>query len=640
MTSWILGQVARPARAFLGRHKRLAARVEALMHRVPRLQDIVFRLVESDPKTSYATWVATYDTIDEPDLAVIRHQSVLAQMPRLSLLAPIAGASVGGLEALVTSLVEQVYEHWELSFVGELPDDSSVLEFIRRAPARDARIRPFQASAGSWQAWNEGIASAHNEIVVLSDPSTTIRPHALFLIASAVTSQPEVVLIYADEDLIDDEGTRSGHYFKPDWNETLLRSQNYLGRLVGFRRDRALATGGCRNEPDGELLWGLFLRMTAGVGKEEICHLPFVLSHRRVAPTELGRPDAVDNQLRAHEKRLADLGCPAKLTAVGRESFRTRYALPKAPPTVSVIIPTIGDCRLLRPCLDSLLGRTLYAPFEVVLVVGDIRSKRREQRAFLESAARLPRVRLLSYGDRAFNFSWVNNWAVANVTSPLVCFLNDDTEVIANDWLSAMVAHVLHDGVAAVGAKLYFRNGRIQHAGVILGVGGLAGHSYRGRPKHWRGYHDRALIDQDVSCVTAACMLVRRDAFLEVGRFDETLATAFNDVDLCLRLREAGWRIVWTPSAELYHDESVSFGAHDAGPREHQWRADWRLMHSRWSTKLVSDPHYSPNLSLDGLEVWELAFPPRVSYPWTAAEQGREGDRPFGEVSSAAPGSW
>jgi GT2 family glycosyltransferase len=262
-----------------------------------------------------------------------------------------------------------------------------------------------------------------------------------------------------------------------------------------------------------------------------------------------------------------------------------------------------------------------------MLVVNEIQKNVPARRDYLEAVAARPQVRVVFHEDRPFNFSWVNNWAVGEARGELVCFLNDDTEVIGSDWLSAMVTQVLQDRVGAVGAMLYYPDDRIQHAGVLLGVGGLAGHNYQGKPRNTRGYHDRALLDQDVSCVTAACMLVRRDVFLSLGGFDETLAIAFNDVDLCLRMREAGWRIVWTASAELYHRESASIGRHDVGERQEQWTFDWNLIRNRWGDELISDPHYSPNLSLDPLQLWEPAFPPRVSYPWRAASRVNQARR-------------
>jgi GT2 family glycosyltransferase len=283
---------------------------------------------------------------------------------------------------------------------------------------------------------------------------------------------------------------------------------------------------------------------------------------------------------------------------------------------VTIVLPTAGKLDFLRPCLEGVLNRTSYSDLEVIVVVDRTRVNSAEQRDYLESVAVRPEVRLLFNEERPYNFSKVNNSGAEHAHGELVCFLNDDTEVIGCDWLASMVSRAVQEHVGAVGAMLLYPNERIQHAGVVLGAGGVGAHAYRGRPRGISGYHDRALVDQDVSCVTAACMLVRRNAFAEVGGFDEKFIFAFSDVDLCLRLREAGWRIVWTPSAELYHKESASMGLHHARGRETQWAAELALIHGRWGEQLLSDPHYSPNLSLDALELWEPAFPRRVSYPW------------------------
>jgi GT2 family glycosyltransferase len=266
--------------------------------------------------------------------------------------------------------------------------------------------------------------------------------------------------------------------------------------------------------------------------------------------------------------------------------------------------------------MDGILKRTAYTHFEVLLVVNRMREDTREQKDFLNEIATIPNVRTLYFDDRPYNFSKTNNWAAQQAGGDLLCFLNDDTEVITADWLSTMTGHVLRDRVGAVGALLLYPNGRIQHAGVVLGAGGVGAHLYRSVPRETRGYHDRALVDQEVSCVTAACVLVRREAFSSIGGFDEKFAVAFNDVDFCLRLEEAGWRIVWTPSAQLYHRESSSLGRHDTAEGQSQWKAEWDLIHRRWGPKLMCDPQYNPNLSLDVLQLWEPAFPPRVLHPW------------------------
>ena len=587
MIRWSSWRLLTPIGSFLRRRRRVGVFVRRTLDRFPRLEDALLAVARGDPQKHYEAWVAAYDTIDDRDLAAMSdEQSAFPERPLLSLVVPVAGATAETLDALERSLSEQVYDHFEVWLVGDAPQE--------QAPA-------------TADAWNQALEAAAGEFAILVDPAVSLRPHALFLLARTIVDRPDALLVYADEDTIDERGRRSGHYFKPDWNEALLRSQNYLGGLVCFSRAHALASGGCREELDGDCAWGLFLRMTAGAPPGSIHHLPFVLTHRpeRQAGGETHRQRVA----RAHEQRLARLGNRARVEPVGESSHSIRYVLPDEPPSVSLIIASTGQPKILGRCLDS-LERTSYPDFEVLLAVSERHAA---------SVPARPRIRLLVYDDRPFNFSWVNNWAAAQTRSELLCFLNDDTEAITPDWLSAMVGQILHDRVGALGARLLFPNDRTQHAGVLVGPGGIAAHAYRGRRRETLGYHDRAVVDQDVSCVTAACMLIRRDAFDEVGGFDDALAVAFNDVDLCLRLREAGWRIVWTPGAELYHRESTSLGRHDAPAREEEWDRASELMLRRWSETLASDPHYSPNLSLDLARLWEPAFPPRVAHPWRAA---------------------
>jgi len=581
------------------------------------LQDAVIGLIRGDARRRYEMWVSAYDTLGEADLSAMRDE--LSRSPDrhlLSLVVPIADASEAMLEAFVNSLWTQVYERWEVNFIISSPTDGHAAAFLAQLPSRDSRFRRLpQRTSSLAGAWNTALRSSASEFVVLVRPSVSLRPHALFLIARAIERDPDAVLIYGDEDAIGESGSRHDHYFKPDWNEALLRSQNYLGDLVCFRRSRALAVGGCQEEADCDCAWGLFLRLTAAASPTAIRHLPFVLSHRPTA----GRPANGKRRqevARALEQRLARIGERAQVEPAGEASYRTRYALPDEPPTVTIIVPTTCRLEFLRPCLNGILNRTSYPKLEVLVVVNGMGVNTPEQWEYLEEIAALPHVCTLFNDDRPYNFSKTNNWAAEQALGELFCFLNDDTEVIATDWLSTMTGHVLRDRVGAVGAMLLYPKGRIQHAGVVLGAGGVAAHTYRSMPGRILGYHDRAVIDQDVSCVTAACMLVRREAFSNVGGFDEALALAFNDVDLCLRLHEAGWRIVWTPGAQLYHKESASIGRHDTADGEGQWTFEWSLIRSRWGGQLMSDPQYSPNLSLDARQLWEPAFPPRVSYPW------------------------
>jgi O-antigen biosynthesis protein len=567
------------ARSFVARRKRIASIIERLMYRFPLAEDAIIALIRGNPQKRYELWIAEHDTLSDADLTKIKTVLLtLGSQPFFSLVVPVASQNAEMPDVLDESLSAQVYTHWEAVAV----------------PESDVRE------------WNGALRSASGDYVVTVDPRFVLRPHALFLFACAIARCRDLLLVYGDEDEIDAARRRSRHYFKPDWNPALLRNQHYFGGVVCYRRSAAIEAGGFEEERGRDPVWSLSSRVTAKASRKQVEHLPFILSHR-IRGAGDGTPDG---------ERPAQTPTPPPSLQPSEHA-----------PLVSVIVPTTCGLDFLHPCLAGLLQRTSYPELEILVVVNGSSPLTTEQREYVEAIGRHPPVRVLFHDERPYNFAKTNNWAVEQASGELLCFLNDDTEVINPEWLSALVAEAQEDAVGAAGALLLYPNGRIQHAGVILGVGGVAAHAYRGRRPDTRGYHDRARLPQDVSGVTAACMLVRREAFTGVGAFDPSFATAFNDVDLCLRLREAGWRIVWTPAAQLYHKESASIGRHNLGARQQQWDVDYKRIRSRWRDQLLADPHYSPNLSLDGLEVWEPAFPPRAGLPWRATTKLSSGSR-------------
>ena len=290
--------------------------------------------------------------------------------------------------------------------------------------------------------------------------------------------------------------------------------------------------------------------------------------------------------------------------------YQVSYDPPSECPKVSIVMPSGCKLELLRPCLSGLLERTTYPNFEVLLTVNEIRFQNEEQAACLGEFAKDPRVRILVYKDRDFNFSWIINWAAKQASGSVLCLMNDDIEIITADWLEKLVARLQLNRVGAVGVMLYYPNDSIQHAGVILGIHNVAGHAFRGLARGSAGYFSRARLEQDLSCVTAACLAVRRESFEDLNGFDERLEIAFNDVDFCIRLREKGWRIIWTPEVEHYHLESQTLGHHGSNERALAFQKEIRMMRDQWGTILDSDPFYNPNLSLQD-DKMALAFPPR-----------------------------
>ena len=314
------------------------------------------------------------------------------------------------------------------------------------------------------------------------------------------------------------------------------------------------------------------------------------------------------------EDHLANINVAATVeTGMTPDSRHVVYALPSAPPKVSLIVPTRDRLELLRVCVDGVIETNDYPNWEMIIV--DNGSEEPETLTYMAEKAKDPRIRI-HRDEGPFNFSRLNNDAAAIASGEIIGLLNNDIEPIHADWLTEMVRQVSRPGVGAVGAKLYYPNNTVQHAGVIIGVGGLAGHFHKHLKRTDRGFDDRLQLVQNLSAVTAACMLVPKKVFDEVEGLDTThLAVAFNDVDLCLKIVEAGYRIIWTPFAELYHHESVSRGDDMAPDKIDRFRYEVQTMQARWAKRLKRDPYYSPNLGITR-EVIEFAFPPRFDRPW------------------------
>ena len=331
--------------------------------------------------------------------------------------------------------------------------------------------------------------------------------------------------------------------------------------------------GGYREGYEGSQDWDLILRVSELLGEEQVLHIPHVLYHWRVhagstASVVSAKPYAIAAGQRAVVDHIQRTGRSARVTRIGKSGHnQVRWVLPNPAPRVSIIIPT-RDGRLLDRCVDSLLDSTTYPDFEVVVV--DNSSRSLPTLEYLH--ARDDRLTVIR-DERPFNYAAINNYAVERTSGDVVCLLNDDTEVISGEWLTEMVSQLVQPGIGAVGAKLYYGDWRIQHAGVVLGVGGVAGHAYRMADRFSSGYFGNLQLAHRMSAVTAACIVVRREAWDQVEGLDETnLPVAFNDVDFCMRLREAAWEIVWTPYAELLHHESISRGPDNQGPRRRSVR--------------------------------------------------------------------
>jgi len=570
---------------------------------------------------TYDLWVSQFDTLDDATRDAIRGRtSQLIRQPLISVIMPVYNPQPALLRAAIESVRSQLYTNWELCLADDCSSEGDVAEILAEFEEIDPRIKAVRRDTNGHisAASNSALSLANGEWVSCLDHDDILAEHALALVAIALSDHPEAGIVYSDEDKLDGAGARHDPYFKPDFDPLLLIGQNYVSHLCLFRRDLVTEVGGYREGYEGSQDWDLTLRVSELLTPEQVVHIPHVLYHWRAhaGSTASGlsaKPYAVDAGRRAAMDHLIRTGRSGRITAarIGSSGFnRVSWTSPEPEPLVSVVIPTRDGGAVLRRCLESVLAITTYVNFEVVVV--DNASRTLSTLRYLQdNDARVTVIR----DERPFNYSAINNFAIRQTTGDLVCLLNDDTEVMSEDWLTEMVSHVLQPGVGAVGAKLYYPDGRIQHGGVILGVHGVAAHSYNLSGRLSPGYFGRLQMAQHMSAVTAACMVVRREAWEQVGGLDEqNLPIAFNDVDFCLRLREKGWGVVWSPYAELFHHESISRGPDDVGPRAAAFSREVDYMQERWGPRVLrNDPYYNPNLTLVAGD-FSMAWPPRVSY--------------------------
>lgn len=546
----------------------------------------------------YARWVRLYDN------API-HQETLAHRPFFSVLMVVD--TLNRYDPSVQSILRQTYTNWQLlislgaSLNGQPPPELF---------SQHDQIKWFPASNDASLASNfdKLLAESAGEWVLILTPCNILSDQALYFIAAEFNRYPNADIIYSDEDRMDKLGKRCHPNFKPDWNPLLLLSQNYMGKAVAYRKEQLQAAGGFKDTLDQLLEWDIALRMTDFCKPEHIRHIPRVLSHGDEANEQQLNP--------SHTARFKEQILTTHFLRVGRkvsfikaagERLRIQYALPSPHPQISIIIPTRDNFTFLNKCVHSIIEKTTYPNYEIIVV--DNQSRDAKTLQYLSELETRGQARVLRY-DAPFNYSAINNFAVGHANGELLALVNDDIEVISPDWLEEMAGYAIQPETGAVGAMLFYPDDTIQHAGTILGLHGIAGHIFPGQPRGYPGDQGRCLVPQNLTAVTAACMLLGRAIYEAVGGLDEALPVACNDVDLCLRIMQKGYQNVWTPYAELYHHESVSRGYDDTSARQNRAAAETAVMRHRWGTRLLQDPAYSPNFSLES--DFALAFPPRV----------------------------
>ena len=567
-------------------------------------------------RNDYTEWVRRYDTLTDADRQRMRDvQAAFAVQPLISVVMPTYNPKPEWLIEAIESVRGQIYPRWQLCIADDASTDSAIRPILERYAEQDERIKVvFRKKNGHISAAsNSAIELATGEWIALLDHDDLLNENALFWVAETINRAPDARLIYSDEDKISENGCRSDPYFKCDWNPELFYSHNMICHLGVYHASIVNDVGGFRQGFEGSQDYDIALRCIERIDPVQIIHIPRVLYHWRVhaestAMSGDSKPYAALAGERAINEHFARTGVNGRVKYVGY-GYEPAYDLPANLPLVSIIIPTRNGKALLKQCINSIVEKTSYKNYEILII--DNGSDESDALAYFDEISRKPNIRVVR-DDSPFNYSRLNNKAVELAQGEVIALMNNDIEVISRDWLTVMVAHALRPGVGAVGAKLWFTNKTLQHGGVILGIGGVAGHSHKHSREGAGGYFSRLLITQSLSAVTAACLVIKKSIFNEVGGLEEEkLRIAFNDIDFCLRVREAGYRNVWTPLAELFHHESASRGHEDTPEKQARFAGEVAYMKERWGAQLLNDPAYSPNLTLDH-EDFSYAWPPRI----------------------------
>ena len=585
-----------------------------------------FRVVATSwlDRNDYAEWIRRYDTPTDESRATMRARiDAFVHKPLISVVMPTYNPKPAWLIEAIESIREQIYPYWELFIADDASTDEAIRPILERYVREDKRIKVvFREKNGHISAAsNSALGLATGDWVALIDHDDLLAEPALFWVADSINQNPGVCLIYSDEDKIDNSGRRFDPYFKCDWNLDLFYSHNMITHLGIYRAVLLKEIGGFREGFEGAQDYDLALRFIECIKPKQIHHIPRVLYHWRMHTESTAKsgdvkPYALLAGKIALNEHLQRQGVDATAELLNFGMYRIKYTLPDRLPLVSLIIPTRNELQLIKNCIESILKKTTYPNYEILIV--DNGSDNPAAIRYFENLRSDARVKVVR-DERPFNYSALNNAAVKLVRGEIVGLLNNDLEVVSAEWLSEMVSHALRPGVGAVGARLWYSDNTLQHGGVIVGLGGVAGHSYKHLPQGMSGYFWRANLIQNYSAVTAACLVIRKSIYEEVGGFNEDdLQVAFNDVDFCLRVGRAGYRNIWTPYAELYHHESATRGFEDTPEKQARFAKEVQWIKKRWGDKLLDDPAYSPNLTLDH-EDFSLAWPPRVEL-WPTAK--------------------
>lgn len=553
-----------------------------------------------DRARRYEAYLAAHEPTPDRRQRLRRRAESLPRKPLLSIVMPVFNVDPRMLAEAVESVCDQVYENWELCIADDASDRPETVRALDELAHPGIRIKRLEHNLDIAGATNQAIEMARGEYLLFLDHDDRLSYDALVEVAAEINAS-DADFVYSDEDYIDPEGRRTNPHFKPDFSPDLLLSHNYITHLVAVRRDLMERAGGLRSALDGAQDYDFVLRATEQA--ERIRHIPKILYHWRMSETSTSvnagsKPQALERGRLALNEALArrNRDAVAHVDPVAPHFYRVRYAIKDAP-LVSILIPFKDSTDLLHCVIGDVVEKSTYGNFEIIGINNN--STEPETFAAMRDLSGMDeRVRFTDF-NQPFSFSAVMNHGAGQCSGKHLVLLNNDIRILTADWLEAMLEHSQRDEVGAVGGKLYYPDDRVQHAGIIVGIDGYAGHSHKGFPGDHQGYFNRLRVVQNVSAVTGAFMMIKKDVFEAVGGFDEdNFAIACNDVDLCLRIRKRGLWNVFTPYAEACHIESASRGYEDTPGKQARYAKEKAVFAERHREILRNgDPFYNPNLT-------------------------------------------
>lgn len=554
----------------------------------------------AEPENLYQMWIEN----NEPTKEEIEEQrnKKFKLNPKISIIIPMYNTPLNFFKELVDSLIDQTYTNWELCLADGSPEKNQKLEKIYK---KDERIKYkfIGENKGIAGNTNEALSLVTGDFVALLDHDDLLPIFSLYEIVKCINENPGVEFIYTDEDKFEKlGGKRYDPYFKSDFAPDTLRANNFICHFSVFKKELMDKLGGFRNEYDGAQDYDILLRMSEETNN--IIHIPKILYHWRVHSLSTAKsggtakPYAYEAGIKAIQDHIDRIGLKGTVESGNTlGTYKVNYEI-QGNPKVSIVIPNKDYIKTLKVCLNSIKKLTTYENYEIIIVENN--SGEKETFEYYKKIDGKDKIKVVYFPEKEFNYSKIINFGVKNSTGEYIVQLNNDTELLTPNWLQEMLGFAQRDDVGAVGAELFYPDNTIQHAGIIIGIGGVAGHVFKNLPKGIHGYFSKDAMIQNLSAVTAACIMTPKSIYDEVGYMDEKFKVAFNDVDFCLKIRQTGRLIVYNPYVQFTHYESKSRGFEDTPEKKKRFQSEIDRFHDKWQSVLdKGDPYYNKNLRLD-----------------------------------------